>query len=69
MQIVRTPSKYLTRLAFSDIDFIITYHEATKKTPFEKGVSLLISLVKCPMRPESILDTRLLPYFFSSFKL
>ncbi|RDL31844.1 Glucanase [Venustampulla echinocandica] len=36
-QIVRTPSKYLTRLASPDIDFIVTYHETAKDTLFDKA--------------------------------
>ncbi|KFY82446.1 hypothetical protein V500_10542 [Pseudogymnoascus sp. VKM F-4518 (FW-2643)] len=37
-EIVRTPSKYLTRLASSDIDFIVTYHETVEETLFGKAI-------------------------------
>ncbi|KAL5354784.1 hypothetical protein ACLOAV_000874 [Pseudogymnoascus australis] len=36
-EIVRTPSKYLTRLASSDIDFIVTHHETVEETLFGKA--------------------------------
>ena len=42
-EVVETPSKYLSRLTLSDIDWIVTYHESNTKVPFYDEASLLRS--------------------------
>jgi hypothetical protein len=66
-QIVRTPSKYVTRLASSDINFIVTYYEAAKGTQSENGESIA-NFVEPISKEIGFVFHTLFPSVFSNLK-